>query len=119
MHTSKLIAELAFKVHKKLGYGLPVSAYQNGYSILLAEHGYSHTRNNSTDIFFDHTKVCSLTAHFIVEGEVLLEVISKKTISDLEIVKTKRKLMAFGLEEGVLINFEALQVQYRRINLGA
>jgi len=117
MQKSKQIADLAFKVHKKLGYGLSVGAYQNGYSIVLAEHGFHHTRNQAVDVFFDHMKVGSLTAHFIIDGDVLLEIINKKTISDLAMVKTKRKLMEFGLEEGVLINFEALQVQYRRITI--
>lgn len=117
MHTSKLIADLAFRVNKKLGFGLSLGAYQNGYSIILAENGYNHSRNNTMDIFYDETKVGNLTAQFIIEGEILLEVINKKEINDLEMIRVKRKLMSFGLEEGVLVNFGALQVQYRRINL--
>ncbi len=117
MQQSKLIADLAFIVHKKLGYGLPVAAYQNGYSIVLAQNGYHHSRNDKVDVFYDQTKVGTLTAHFIIDGGILLEITNKKTISNLEMVKAKRKLMAFGLEEGVLINFEALQVQYKRITI--
>ena len=117
MSQSKLIADLSFTVFKKLGYGMPVAAYQNGYSIVLAEHGYHHTRNDKADVFFDQTKVATLTAHFIVEGNLLLEVTNKKEISDLELVKTKRKLFAFGLQEAIHINFDARQVQYKRIQL--
>lgn len=117
MKTSKLIADLAFHVHKTLGFGLSVGSYQNGYSIVLAEHGYHHSRNNTEDVFYNQTKVGNLIAHFIVEDEILLEIINKKEINELEMIRVKRKLMAFGLTEGVLVNFGALQVQYRRINI--
>lgn len=114
---SKRIVECAFEVHKFLGNGMNKGVYQNALSIELADNGFSHVRNETITVHYKShpTPVGKLVADFIVNDAIMVDVMNKKEINELDHKCFRRKMHEFGIAEGLLINFESRNISFKRV----
>lgn len=116
--THKIIGA-AMEVHKFLGNGFQEVIYQRALAYELAKCGLSAEREIEQDIFYKDlpTAIGTRRADFIVENKVLVEL---KAISQLEEVhwaQILNYLKAYRFEVGLLINFGAKSLEWKRLVL--
>ncbi|GAB2609157.1 GxxExxY protein [Belliella aquatica] len=108
----------AIEVHKELGKGFLESVYQEALEIELTAFKVPHLREASVPISYKNRKLTkNFVADFICYDKIILEL---KAISDLSPEHTSQVfnyLKATGFKLGILINFGAMSLQYKRIVL--
>lgn len=107
------------EVHKFLGNGFQEVIYQRALAYELTKFGLSGEREIEQDIFYKDMPIAIGTrrADFIVEKKVLVEL---KAISQLEEVhwaQILNYLKAYRFEVGLLINFGAKSLEWKRFVL--
>jgi len=119
----KAVLDSAFKVHSKLGPGLLESVYEAALSKELTKLGYSVERQKPVPVFYDGELLedVGFRADLIVENEVLVELKSVTSVSDLFKKITWNYLRLTSLRLGFLINFNEslLKSGITRITNGA
>ncbi|WP_205503140.1 GxxExxY protein [Rufibacter psychrotolerans] len=109
--TYKIIG-CAMAVHSTLGNGFQEIIYQRSLAIELEKAGLQFEREKEQSIYYQGVLVGSRRADFIVEGSIVVEL---KALDDLHVVQTKNYLVAYNLPLGLLINFGASSLQYKKI----
>lgn len=99
-------------VHSTLGNGFQEIIYQRSLAIELEKAGLQFEREKEQSIYYQGVLVGSRRADFIVEGSIVVEL---KALDDLHVVQTKNYLVAYNLPLGLLINFGASSLQYKKI----
>lgn len=90
------------KVHCTLG---------NGFQ----EVNISYVREKLQTIFYKGTEVGKRSADFVIEEAIVLEIKAFKTLEDTHLVQAKNYLIAYDLPIGLLINFGATSLQYKKV----
>lgn len=108
----------AMEVHKELGKGFLESVYQEALEIELAAFKIPYLKEASIPIVYKNRMLSKyFVADFICFDKIILEL---KAISDLSPEHTSQVfnyLKATGYKLGILINFGAVSLQYKRIVL--
>lgn len=108
----------AMEVHKELGKGFLESVYQEALEIELTAFKVPHLREASVPIVYKNRMLTKkYVADFICYDKIILEL---KAISELSPEHTSQifnYLKATGFKLGILINFGAMSLQYKRIVL--
>ena len=106
-------------MHSILGTGFQEVVYQRALAVEMERRGLSFAREWEVPIFlpilFGERQVGTRRVDFLVDGKVVVEL---KAISGLERVHLAQAinyLEAFGLEVGLLLNFGAAQLEFRRV----
>ncbi len=108
---SKIILDVAFDIHKKLGPGLLESVYEEVmYFELTNEYGLLVQRQPLIPVTWKNVKMeLGFRADLIVENEVLVELKSVETLAAVHPKQVLTYLKLTGLKLGLLLNFnEAL-----------
>ena len=105
----------ALEVHKALGNGFQEVIYQRCFAIELERAGLSFGREIEQSIFYDGVEVGTRRADFIVANQVVVELKALTALEKVHIAQAKNYLVAYGFEIGLLINFGASSLEYRRI----
>lgn len=108
---SKIIFDVAFDIHKKLGPGLLESVYEEVmYFELTNEYGLLVQRQPLIPVTWKNVKMeLGFRADLIVENEVLVELKSVETLAAVHPKQVLTYLKLTGLKLGLLLNFnEAL-----------
>ncbi|MEO8513728.1 MAG: GxxExxY protein [Ignavibacteria bacterium] len=111
--TEKIIGS-AMKVHSFLGNGFPEVIYQRSLAIELNKSGISFKRELEKDVYYDNIKVATRIVDFLIEDTVLVELKALGEISDNHYSQILNYLKAYKLEIGLLINFGAKSLQFKR-----
>jgi GxxExxY protein len=103
---AKIVLDVCFSIHKKLGPGLFESAYESGLAFELGKRGLSIDRQVPIPLIWEGMMVHdSFKADMIIEKKVLIEL---KSVEKLIPVHKKQVLTYLRLTEiklGLLINF--------------
>ncbi len=105
----------AMEVHNTLGNGFQEFIYQRCLSIELTEKNISHQREVEIPIFYKGNNVGVRRADFLVKEEILVELKAIINLEDVHLAQAMNYLEAYNLPTGLLINFGARSLQFKRI----
>ena len=106
--THKIIG-CAMKVHGIMGNGFQEIIYQRCLAIEMKKQGLNFVREQSMPIYYDGIKVGTRRVDFFVEDKVLVE------LEDVHLAQGLNYLEAFQLDIGLLINFGARSLEFKRL----
>ena len=112
--TYKIIG-CAMKVHNTLGSGFQEVIYQRCLAIELERAGMDFGREVEQSIFYDGIEVGTRRADFIVANCVVVELKALTALEDVHLAQAKNYVVAYDFEVGLLINFGAKSLEYKRI----
>lgn len=112
--THKIIGS-AMQVHRTLGNGFQEVIYQRALAIELSFQGLTFTREQEMEIFYREQKIGTRRVDFFVEEKVMVELKAVAKIEDTHKAQAINYLEAYGLANGLLINFGALSLEFRRV----
>ena len=105
----------AMKVHNTIGCGFQEVIYQRCLAIEMSRAGLSFGREVDIQIFYDDHSVGSRRADFVVGNRVVVELKALMELENVHIVQARNYVVAYGYDVGLLINFGAESLDYRRI----
>jgi len=105
----------AMKIHNTLGNGFQEVIYQRCLAIEFEKSGLSFARELSHPLFYNGIEVGSRRADFVVEGKVIVEIKAKISLEDVHLAQAKNYVVAYDKIEGLLINFGAKQLQFKKV----
>ena len=105
----------AMKVHKTLGNGFQEVIYQRCLAIELERAGIDFGREVEQKIFYDGLEVGTRRADFVVAHRVVVELKALTALEDVHIAQAKNYVVAYDFEIGLLLNFGAKSLEYKRI----
>jgi GxxExxY protein len=105
----------AMKVHNTLGNGFQDVIYQRCLAIELEKAGLSCNREVEQDIFYEGIHVGTRRADFIVEDDIIVELKALVNLEDVHLAQAKNYLVAYQKAVGLLINFGAKSLQFKKV----
>lgn len=105
----------AMKVHSTLGNGFQEVIYQRCLAIELEKSGILFGREIVQPIFYEGVEVGARRADFIVEDKLIVELKAVINLEDVHLAQAKNYLTAYNFETGLLINFGATSLEYKRV----
>ena len=105
----------ALDVHKTLGNGFQEVIYQRCLAIEMESAGLSFGREVEQPIFYRGVEVGTRRADLIVANQVVVELKALTVLEKVHIAQAKNYLVAYDFAIGLLINFGANSLEYRRI----
>jgi len=112
--TGKIIGA-AMKVHSALGSGFQEVIYQRALAIEMNKQGLAFQRELEMQIYYDGHEIGTRRVDFLVEGKVMVELKAVSKLEDVHLAQAINYLEAYRLEVGLLLNFGARSLQYRRV----
>lgn len=112
--THKIIG-CAMEVHNTLGNGFQEVIYQRCLSIEFNKNGIDHQREVEMPIFYKGREVGLRRADFLVMNEIMVELKAVIDLEDVHLAQAMNYLEAYNLLTGLLINFGAKSLQFKRI----
>ena len=112
--TSRII-KCAMNVHTILGNGFQEVIYQRCLAIELEKAGLNFGREVEQRIFYEDIEVGTRRADFIVEGTVIVELKALINLEDVHLAQAKNYVVAYDFPIGLLINFGAISLQFKKI----
>lgn len=112
--THKIIG-CAMEVHNTLGNGFQEIIYQLCLSIELNENGIKHQREVEMPIYYKGNNVGLQRADFLVLNEIMVELKAIINLEDVHLAQAMNYLEAYNLPTGLLINFGAKSLQFKRL----
>ncbi|MBF0210232.1 MAG: GxxExxY protein [Desulfamplus sp.] len=105
----------AMKVHNILGNGFQEVIYQRCLEIELQKARLNFNREVEQPIFYDGIKVGTRRADFVVEHGVIIEIKAVINLEDVHLAQAKNYVVAYDFPVGLLINFGAKSLQFKKI----
>ncbi|MFI5201176.1 MAG: GxxExxY protein [Candidatus Kapaibacterium sp.] len=112
--TGKIIG-CAMKVHSSLGNGFQEVIYQRALEIELTNAGVVFHREYELPIFYNGKPLGSRRVDFLVEERISVELKALIDLENAHLAQAKNYLEAFNLKIGLLINFGAPSLQFKRL----
>jgi GxxExxY protein len=111
--TEKIIG-CAMTVQRVLGPGFLESVYQNSLAHEVGKAGFKVECKKEILVYYDGTKVGVFEADMLIQDLVLIENKAVQTIAVAHEVQLVNYLTATGIEIGLLVNFGAKQLEFKR-----
>lgn len=105
----------AIKVHNTLGNGFQEVIYQRCLAYELERAGLDFARELEQDIFYDGIHVGTRRADFIVGNDIVVELKALIKLEDVHLAQAKNYLVAYDKPIGLLINFGATSLQFKKV----
>ncbi|MDD2365136.1 MAG: GxxExxY protein [Desulfuromonadaceae bacterium] len=105
----------AMKVHSTLGNGFQEVIYQRALAIEMQKKGLSFSREQEIAIYYDGIDIGTRRVDFLVENRVLVELKALIKLEDVHLAQALNYLEAFRIEQGLLINFGARSLEFKRL----
>jgi GxxExxY protein len=115
--TSKIIGS-AMAVHRVLGNGFQEVIYQRALEIEMTDSAISFSREFEMPIYYKNQQIGTRRVDFLVEGVVSVELKAIIKLEDVHFAQAINYLEAYDLEVGLLINFGAKSLEFKRLQNG-
>lgn len=112
--TEKII-KCAFKVHSTLGNGFQEVIYQRAMEIEMRNNGLDFSREFEMPIYYEGIQIGTRRVDFLVEGIISVELKAVIHIENVHLAQAMNYLEAYNLEVGLLINFGANSLEFKRL----
>ena len=103
------------KVHSTLGCGFQEVIYQRCLDIEMRKQGLRFGREFDMEIFYDGQLVGTRRVDFFVEDKIMVEIKAIAKLEDVQFAQALNYLEAYSVEIGLLLNFGAKSLEFRRI----
>jgi GxxExxY protein len=104
----------AMKVHSTLGPGFLESVYQNAFRWELQKLGLTVDVQKPITVHYDGQVVSIFTADLLVNDSLILELKANQLLTKAHEVQVVNYLVATGIDEGLLLNFGAERLEYKK-----
>jgi len=112
--TSKIIG-CAMEVHKALGNGFQEVIYQRCLAHEMTLQEISFSREHEMPVFYKGINVGTRRVDFLVETCVSVELKALVALEDVHLAQAINYLEAYNLQVGLLINFGAKSLEFKRL----
>lgn len=112
--TSKIIG-CSFEVHKILGNGFQEVIYQRALEEELILKGLGFSREFEMPIFYKKKQIGTRRVDFLIENVISVELKAIIKLEDVHLAQAINYLEAYNLEIGMLLNFGAKSLEYKRL----
>ncbi|MCD4698279.1 MAG: GxxExxY protein [Bacteroidales bacterium] len=112
--THKIIG-CAMKVHSVLGNGFQEVIYQRALAIEMEKQGLGYKREMEMSIFYDSINIGTRRVDFFVEDNIMVELKAQIRLDDVHLAQAMNYCQAYNLPIGLLINFGAKSLQFKRV----
>lgn len=112
--TGKII-RCAMAVHSAMGNGFQEVIYQRALEIEMAEQRLSFAREQEMSIYYKGRQIGSRRVDFLVGNVVCVELKAIAKLEDIHLAQAMNYLEAYDLEVGLLINFGARSLDFKRV----
>ncbi|MCC6461312.1 MAG: GxxExxY protein [Saprospiraceae bacterium] len=113
--TAKIIG-CAMKVHAALGNGFQEVIYQRAMAIEITDEGIDFSREHEMPVYYKNQHIGTRRVDFLVHGTISVELKAVIQLEDVHLAQAINYLEAYNLEIGLLINFGARSLQFKRLN---
>lgn len=117
-HLTQAVIGAAFEVHRVLGYGFLEKVYQRAMAVERQRHGLQVECEFPIRVMYKGTPVGEYVADLFVGRKVLVELKIARQYNPKDEPQILNELKATGVEVGLLINFGADKVEYKRFVFG-
>ncbi len=111
--TEKVIG-CAMKVHRVLGPGFLESVYQNALAVELQRAGVAVELERPLEVRYEGVVVGRFVADMLIDETVIVENKAVQSLVPAHEVQLVNYLTATGIEIGLLLNFGAHSLEYKR-----
>lgn len=106
----------AMEVHRELGRGFFEPVYQEALALEMAARNIPHRREAELPVFYNGQRLnCEYRADFVCFDTVIVELKAVSALAPAHEAQVLNYLKATGLEVGLLVNFGAESLQYKRL----
>ena len=105
----------AMEVHAVLGNGFQEVVYQRALSYEMYLREIVHTREFEMPLFYKGQNIGGRRVDFLVNGEISVEIKAIINLEDVHLAQAMNYLEAYNLQTGLLINFGARSLQFKRL----
>lgn len=113
--TAKIIG-CAMKVHNALGNGFQEVIYQRALEIEMVSEDLAFSREYEMPIYYKQQQIGTRRVDFLIEGIIAVELKATTELQDVHLAQAINYLEAYDLEIGLLINFGAKSLQFKRLS---
>ena len=113
---TKKIIGCAMEVHKRLGNGFQEVIYQRALGIEMNLAGLEFTREMEMPVFYRDAEIGTRRVDFFVDGKVMVELKALIKLEDVHLAQAMNYLEAYKMEIGLLINFGAKSLEFKRVH---
>lgn len=113
--TQKIIGA-SMEVHKILGNGFQEVIYQRALELEFKSFGLSFQREYEMDIFYKGDRIGGRRVDFFIENCIMVELKALVNLEDVHLAQAMNYLEAYNVEVGLLINFGAKSLQFKRVH---
>jgi GxxExxY protein len=113
--THKIIGS-AMEVHNNLGNGFQEVIYQRALSIELNLNNIEHIREQEMNIYYKNEHIGTRRVDFLIDKNISVEIKAVKELDDVHLAQALNYLETYNLQVGLLINFGANKLQFRRLH---
>lgn len=103
------------RVHSALGNGFQEVIYQRALEIEFTDSDISFSREYEMPVYYKKQQIGTRRVDFLVEEKVSVELKALIELEDVHLAQAINYLEAYDLEVGLLINFGAKSLEFKRI----
>lgn len=103
------------KVHSTLGNGFQEVIYQRVLAIEMERQKLGFQREMEITIFYDGIDIGTRRVDFFVANLIMLELKALIKLEDVHLAQSMNYCQAFNLPIGLLINFGAKSLEFKRV----
>jgi len=112
--TGKVI-RCAMNVHNALGNGFQEVIYQRALEIEMQRANMIFAREMEMPIFYREIQIGTRRVDFFVENLIMVELKALAAIEKVHLAQAKNYLEAYKMQIGLLINFGATSLEFKRL----
>jgi len=110
-----LIIGCAMEVHKQLGNGFQEVIYQRALAIELESKSILAAREYEMPIYYKEQQIGTRRVDFLIDEKISVELKALTKLEDVHLAQAINYLEAYDLEIGLLINFGAKSLEFKRL----